>query len=102
MRSTHKAHQLISEFLSGGEVVIDATAGNGHDTLFLADLIGDDCMPDGYVKPATPVEPDGATNGLVGRRAHRLRAWHRLLAHGPSLPLRIRRQDRQAVAPRDR
>ena len=40
MRSTHKAHQLISEFLSGGEVVIDATAGNGHDTLFLADLIG--------------------------------------------------------------
>ena len=40
MRSTHRAHQLIREVLSGGEVVIDATAGNGHDTLFLAELIG--------------------------------------------------------------
>jgi len=40
MKSIHLAHQLVSDQLVGGEVVIDATAGNGHDTLFLAQQVG--------------------------------------------------------------
>ena len=40
MKSTQLAHSLISDKLCGGEVVIDATAGNGHDALFLANLVG--------------------------------------------------------------
>ena len=40
MKSTQLAHSLISDKLFGGEVVIDATAGNGHDALFLANLVG--------------------------------------------------------------
>ncbi len=34
------AHQLIIEQLKTGDAVIDATLGNGHDALFLAQTIG--------------------------------------------------------------
>ena len=34
------AHSLVSERLAVGDVAIDATAGNGHDTAFLARLVG--------------------------------------------------------------
>jgi len=37
---TTQAHRLIRQFVSPGDTVIDATAGNGHDTLFLAELTG--------------------------------------------------------------
>ena len=33
-------HLLLREVLRPGDTVIDATAGNGHDTLFLAELVG--------------------------------------------------------------
>jgi len=35
------AQELIARCVSPGDVVVDATAGNGHDTLFLAELVGD-------------------------------------------------------------
>lgn len=35
------AKRLISERVQPGEMVVDATAGNGNDTLFLAELVGD-------------------------------------------------------------
>lgn len=31
---------LLEKIVSAGETVIDATAGNGYDTLFLAKLVG--------------------------------------------------------------
>lgn len=34
------AHHLLKETISTGETVIDATCGNGHDTLFLSTLVG--------------------------------------------------------------
>ena len=37
---TMQAHDAIREVLRVGEVAIDATAGNGHDTQFLAELVG--------------------------------------------------------------
>ncbi|WP_153722958.1 class I SAM-dependent methyltransferase [Sporosarcina cascadiensis] len=33
--------RLISERVQSGETVVDATAGNGNDTLFLAELVGE-------------------------------------------------------------
>lgn len=36
------AHDLLSNSVEKGSVVIDATCGNGNDTLFLCDLVGDD------------------------------------------------------------
>lgn len=34
------AHQLVRERVQPGDRVIDATIGNGHDTVFLAELVG--------------------------------------------------------------
>lgn len=34
------SHRMISEAVGEGSCVIDATAGNGHDTLFLSTLVG--------------------------------------------------------------
>jgi len=34
------ARELISEVLAPGGYAVDATCGNGHDTVFLADLVG--------------------------------------------------------------
>lgn len=39
-RATEISHMLLSQFLKGGEWVVDATAGNGNDTLFLAEKVG--------------------------------------------------------------
>ncbi len=33
------SHYIIKSKINSGDVVIDATMGNGHDTLFLADLV---------------------------------------------------------------
>ncbi len=35
-----QAHQLLAELLQPGDIAIDATVGNGHDTLFLATRVG--------------------------------------------------------------
>lgn len=42
---THIAHEKILDQLKTGDWAIDATAGNGHDTLFLAKQVGEN----GYV-----------------------------------------------------
>ncbi len=42
---TTRAHELVREHLSSGDIAIDATVGNGHDTLFLAQAVG----PEGKV-----------------------------------------------------
>ncbi|MCA9071612.1 MAG: class I SAM-dependent methyltransferase [Planctomycetaceae bacterium] len=44
-RLTERVHQILSARLNAGDVAIDATAGNGHDTLFLAQAVG----PTGHV-----------------------------------------------------
>lgn len=40
-----RAHEYISSQLCAGDIAIDATVGNGHDTLFLAKTVG----PEGKV-----------------------------------------------------
>ncbi|MBC8127622.1 MAG: class I SAM-dependent methyltransferase [Gloeobacteraceae cyanobacterium ES-bin-144] len=39
-RPTNLAQMIIKERIHHGDVVIDATAGNGHDTVFLAECVG--------------------------------------------------------------
>ena len=38
---TQMAHEQVRSIVRRGDVVIDATAGNGHDTLFLLELVGE-------------------------------------------------------------
>ena len=40
-RSLHYSHELLKEVVQSGDTVIDATMGNGNDTLFLAQLVGE-------------------------------------------------------------
>ncbi len=40
-RPTALAQGLLRDVIHGGDQVIDATAGNGHDTLFLAECVGE-------------------------------------------------------------
>ena len=40
MRSTELAHLILDRTLKPGDWAVDATVGNGHDTLFLAQLVG--------------------------------------------------------------
>ncbi len=40
MRATDLAHLLLEKKIQPGDLAIDATVGNGHDTLFLAKLVG--------------------------------------------------------------
>ena len=41
MRLTHRAHEAVGRVLSDGDLALDATAGNGHDTVFLAERVGE-------------------------------------------------------------
>ena len=45
MRLVELAHSKIKEIVNPGDLCIDATAGNGHDSLFLATEVG----PEGFV-----------------------------------------------------
>ncbi|SDJ63663.1 class I SAM-dependent methyltransferase [Salimicrobium halophilum] len=36
------SHELMKKTVSPGDIAIDATCGNGHDTLYLANLVGED------------------------------------------------------------
>jgi predicted O-methyltransferase YrrM len=40
-RPTALAHELLEKIIRLGDTVVDATAGNGHDTLFLAAKVGE-------------------------------------------------------------
>ena len=44
MRLTEKVHHILSNHLKEGDRAIDATAGNGYDTLFLAGQVGSSGM----------------------------------------------------------
>lgn len=39
--SLGQSHDIVRNVVMPGDIVVDATAGNGHDTAFLAGLVGD-------------------------------------------------------------
>ena len=45
MRLTELAHDYLAQQLKPGDRAIDATAGNGHDSAYMAQLVG----PEGHV-----------------------------------------------------
>ena len=45
MSAVHISHLMMNDVIQHGDIVIDATAGNGHDTLFLSNCVG----PNGIV-----------------------------------------------------
>ena len=50
------AHALIGQHLSPGDAAVDATVGNGHDTLFLAQCVGGQGRVFGFDVQSTAIE----------------------------------------------
>ena len=38
---TERCHRILAEYIKEGDIAVDCTAGNGHDTLFLARTVGE-------------------------------------------------------------
>lgn len=75
------SHQLLSTVVDKGSFVIDATAGNGKDTLFLAGLVGEtgkvfafDIQDEAIEKTQALLEAHGMT-----RRVHLIHKGHELM-----------------------
>ncbi|NDI37092.1 class I SAM-dependent methyltransferase [Chengkuizengella sediminis] len=51
-----QTHKLIQDRVSQGDIVIDATVGNGNDTLFLKKLVGDNGIVCGFDVQNTAIE----------------------------------------------
>ena len=69
-RATELAHELVAGRLRPGDRAIDATAGNGHDTVFLAEIIGEGGKVFGFEVQAEAIagtERRLAEAGLAGR-----------------------------------
>lgn len=47
-RATTLAHRILADQIPAGSCVVDATVGNGHDTEFLAALVGDSGRVHGF------------------------------------------------------
>lgn len=62
-------HKVLKAFLHKGNICIDATAGNGHDTVFLASLVGEtgkvtalDIQPEAVMSTNKNIEENGYSN----------------------------------------
>jgi len=79
-RPTELAHLLLSDLIRKGDTVVDATCGNGHDTLFLAALVGEEGRVIAYdIQEAAIRETRAlATHAKFGERVslhHKSHAW---------------------------
>ena len=50
------AHNLVKEHVKSGDIAVDATVGNGHDTAFLLDLVAPDGMVYGFDIQQTAID----------------------------------------------
>jgi len=71
------AHASVERAVTPGSMVVDATAGNGHDTLFLAGLVG----PAGLVL-AFDIQPEAMANTRAALENAKLTARVRLFLTG--------------------
>jgi len=76
-RLTETAHAAVRAVLGPGETAVDATAGNGHDTAFLAGLVGPggrvfafDVQSEALDRTAARLRAAGLTNVVLLRRDH--------------------------------
>lgn len=76
-RLTEQAHEIMNLVVKPGDIVIDATAGNGHDTLFLAELVGEhgtvfafDVQADALQRTADRLSKGNHTNATLLQHDH--------------------------------
>ncbi len=88
-RATALAHDSIREHLKLGDVVVDATLGNGHDALFLAKLVGETGRVIGFdvQEAAIRASRDRLTEAGVIDRIHLVHAGHETMAEHLESPV---------------
>ena len=64
-RPTELAHLLLSDIIRKGDTVVDATCGNGHDTIFLAALTGEEGKVIAYDIQEAAIQETGSSGNLV-------------------------------------
>jgi glycine oxidase len=76
-RLTEQAQTLVREVVEPGDSVIDATAGNGHDTCFLAEAVGHggrvvafDVQSDALQRTSARLDDIGYQNVSLHQRSH--------------------------------
>lgn len=77
IRPTRLLHLILRDHISLGDTVIDATAGNGHDTVFLAEAVG----PSGKV---IAIDIQQAAIDATCQRLHDLSLHERVALHKAS------------------
>ncbi|MGY8643053.1 MAG: class I SAM-dependent methyltransferase [Verrucomicrobiales bacterium] len=82
-RALTMAHQLIRERLEKGDSAIDATVGNGHDTLFLESCVGEtghvfgfDIQPEAIEAATKRIAEAGLENVTLSTESHADVAGH--------------------------
>jgi predicted methyltransferase len=77
VRLTELAHDLVRESLRPGDVAVDATAGNGYDTLFLCRQVGAegrvyafDVQAEALARTAERLRSEGWKNATLIQRSH--------------------------------
>lgn len=65
-RPTALAQEILKPMIRPGDLVIDATAGNGHDTVFLAECVGPDGMVLAFDVQATALDSARSRVGDAG------------------------------------
>jgi len=63
--ATTLAHQLVGDRLVPGDTAVDATVGNGHDTVFLASLVGSNGRVIGFDVQAAAIEQTAQRTGSL-------------------------------------
>ncbi|MBB2480887.1 methyltransferase domain-containing protein [Bacillus sp. APMAM] len=71
------AHSLLQSAVSNGDIVVDATVGNGHDTEMLAKLVGDSGHVFGF-----DIQEEAIANTQVRLADHKLNSRVTLFAKG--------------------
>ena len=71
------ASDVLHQVVQPGDTVIDATLGNGYDTVMLAELVG----PEGHVY-GFDIQPDAVTRTAERLQEHRLLERCTLFSHG--------------------
>ncbi len=85
------AHTLLDKSVNKGETVIDATCGNGHDTLFLSKLVGEeghvlafDIQQQAITNTKKRLEQNKRTNVSLIHDSHaHIEKYIQLEKHGP-------------------
>lgn len=76
-RLTEQAQQVVRKVVKQGDTVIDATIGNGHDTLFLAKAVGEngrvfgfDIQAEAIQRTSERLQQGGLANSVLYRSSH--------------------------------